>query len=741
MSMADVSHGQASKLRRLVAAVRLPLSKKWQLVVMGDGRWMMHEGVYGLEGRHGYLRDHCSLFACGAGTAGAGTPGSFVLVYRWLFGSYECSDTNHDTSSFRFDGSTIPPPVLKATPTPSTHLPPELWMLIIRHATSGSASYDDGPEPVSFLSLPHNAPRLASHRALMRQKARLTLVCRAWHAYAQEVLFEFVWLSRERQARLLAGVVTGTTRGKYIRRLHVETPALERCSAADLRTILDHAPALAVYSDYRSVRRRNTLSMGAPLPLRSHAQTQPRCSRSPPPAHVTTFSPHTDPASPDSLLAALARPGNSLRRLSWTNYDDLSFHLRLSPLLLATSANLEFLELNFCSQLDASRDLDPTAILPCSRKEAYATSLTLPALKSLKVTLDNATFAVLATWDMPELRNLSVLAADFSYYSTRSVGATGTAGGNERTPSGFELFFLTHGEKVEQLELGHSSSVIEEHWVTAPPRRRNGNEDVGNTNPGSRRIPLSTWCPNLSTFICSADAEWNWQNPDWIAPHVLLPAHPGVRFIGVRDIGKRIVEGLASGSGGGTWGGGGGGDGDFFMLGEQIGSLLRREAFPSLLYVRDMSYGSDVLRRGGEEDLDSREVDFFDDECPGVGASGSRDSSGGGGRIGYGGNFSTTTATTVATATRRWPWARLDKPRSTSDLQQAARAHRVQDRLKVLRFWGAVLDRCREGGVWLEDWRGVNVTVGDLRRAGAAVVRGAGAGAGADVGVGEAGYC
>lgn len=43
-----------------------------------------------------------------------------------------------------------------------------------------------------------------------------------------------------------------------------------------------------------------------------------------------------------------------------------------------------------------------------------------------------------------------------------------------------------------------------------------------------------------------------------------------------------------------------GGESDFFMLTEQIRSIMQCEAFPSLLYVRDMSYGSDLLRRGGE---------------------------------------------------------------------------------------------------------------------------------------------
>lgn len=93
--------------------------------------------------------------------------------------------------------------------------------------------------------------------------------------------------------------------------------------------------------------------------------------------------------------------------------------------------------------------------------------------------------------------------------------------------------------------------------------------------------------------------------PNWIAPHVLLPAHSGVELIGVWDMERRLVgdmdewarhmrgQGFASTSHGS-------GDGDsYFMLLEQFGSLLGLEAFPSLLAVRHMSWESDVIRRTG----------------------------------------------------------------------------------------------------------------------------------------------
>ncbi|KAG6840124.1 hypothetical protein C0991_008714 [Blastosporella zonata] len=494
----------------------------------------------------------------------------------------------------------------KSEPPRSTlpYLPPELWNLILRHATS---SFSDSPRTVSFLSLAHSHchlhRRLANYRATMRTKADLTLVCKDWHTYAQDVLYESVWISCASEARSLALALTGTGvsahSGKFIRHLHIETPTLERCDPADLRTILDSAPRLEVYSDYRSVRRNG-------------------------------YNEKSDPRStPRELLSTLAHPNNSLRRLSWTNYDDVSFHLHMSPMLETTTANLEFLELTFCStHLQASCSVE-TLFTP------EAITLTFPALRSLKVTLDNDTFAVLATWTMPSLRNISVLSADFSYAS-----------------SGFSQFFRVHGPKLTQLEFGHSSSTIEEHYLTQPP---------ATNTPQPFSIPLAAWCPNLVEFICSADAEWNWQHPDWIAPHVLLPTHPSLQLIGIRDIDKRLREDD------------GAQEQRYFGLLEQIGSLLQRDAFPSLRYIRDMSWESDKMRRG-------------------VGDVYVTDNGSAMSRFGL--------------------LSRMRRQGLDEEEPLVSRETR-----QVLKFWESVLARCRAAGVWLEDHAGVNVTMRDLRRA------------------------
>jgi hypothetical protein len=317
--------------------------------------------------------------------------------------------------------------------------------------------------------------------------------------------------------------------GRFIRSLHIETPTLERCAPNDLRTILDYSPELVLYSDYHSIRRN-------------------------------FYGDSCDPrSSPQELFSALAHPKNNLRRLAWTNYDDVSFHFHMSPTLETTAANLQYLELSVCSPHSPSIFSEPA-------EDAHVLStcipvITLPALRTLKVTLDNATFAVLAAWVMPELTNLSVVSSDFSYAGT-----------------GFSKFFHMHGLKIGQLELGHSSSTIEEHYLT----------HTQNPQP----ITLADWCPNLREFICSADAEWNWQNPDWIAPHILLPTHPRLEFIGIRDIDKRLVDDAAVSPSWSIWD-----DAPFFPLLEQVGTLLHRSAFPALMYIRDLSETSDAMRR------------------------------------------------------------------------------------------------------------------------------------------------
>ncbi|KAH7884147.1 hypothetical protein F5I97DRAFT_1662398 [Phlebopus sp. FC_14] len=447
------------------------------------------------------------------------------------------------------------------------YLPTEIWLLILREATAMSPDPLDISLGLSFLETPCE---VADYHAAMRIKRDLALVSKAWNKYAQQYLYEFVWISRASQAKALALTLLTQyidekpSSGQWIRRLHMETPALKRCATDDIRTILDYAPHLVIYSDHHAVRC-----------TRYQEFNDVRCS-------------------PEQMVSALATPNSKLRRLSLTNYTDDPFPYHVSPVLKLTAANLEYLELSSSSVPVASGQT-------LARRSPI---VSLPVLQSLKLTLDNTTFAILASWKMPNLRNVSVVSSDFGY-----------AG------QGFAYFFAAHGKKLHQLELGHSSSLIVEHNLSLRPRP-------------VQQIPLAEWCPNLKEFICSADAEWNWQSPDWIAPHVLLPAHPHLRFIGIRDIDKRLVDDAAAFPSDVE------DDAPYFPLVEQISSLLFNDAFPSLRYIRDLSRASHSMRVG-------------------------------------------------------------QRPEA-----------------RILKFWAKILARCGERQVWLEDFRGVNITARNLMRAG-----------------------
>ena len=514
------------------------------------------------------------------------------------------------------------------------------------------------------------------------------------------MLYHSIWIFRAKVAKKLAQSLLDSQShgGSYIRALHVETSVMERVHPADMAVIVGCAKGLEVYKDVRSIRRAGMgffVLDAAPITATSSSSSLP------PPGFLDG-----DKGTED-MLSLLP---STLRRLSWTNYEhderDYEHGVRfytavVGPQLERAAAGLEFLELSLSAgpgpishmltELSlglTSTTTSTTCPLPTI---PYTSSppLLLPSLLSLKATLDNATFSVLSTWDMPALQNLSVLSADFSY-----------------TGEGFAAFFEVHGDKLRQLELGHSTGAIEDFWLTAPrtagaPLLPTGG---GSGGGGIGQFPLAEWCPNLEEFICSADAEWNWQSPDWIAPHVLLPTHPGLKFIGVRDMEKRIRDDLEAAEGRRLWDEEGEED-PLFMLLQQFGSLLRSEAFPSLLYVRDMSGVSGYMRRVGRVPASSSSLlsSTYSDA-----------------RLATSSSHHLSTSASTSTLWR----LPLTRPRPTSSSSsKAKKAERMRlmkeerDGRRVLKFWKNVLERCKERGVWLEDWEGVSVTAGDLRRA------------------------
>ncbi|KZP07101.1 hypothetical protein FIBSPDRAFT_902289 [Athelia psychrophila] len=423
---------------------------------------------------------------------------------------------------------TLPPNLADYTPAfdiPS--LPTELWLVILREATFIVPDPLHNPANHAFLSESHSssaAPcRRADYEAAMHAKVQLACVSSVWNRMMQPIIFEFVWIRSAKHGKALAlllleqafkGTIGPT--GGYIRRLHIETRLLDRCAVEDARSIIDHAPNLLVYTDQHSVRRE-------------------RMQECPDAKYI-----------PENVFAALSHKKSLLQRLVWTNYDqDDIFPFYISPTLHHMADTLEYLELS-----SANFDVSPNQATSSLRP----TCVSLPRLRSLKVVLDNVTFAMMATWDLPRLKNLYVMSQDFMY-----------AG------EGFANFFATHGPQITELELGHSSAIVEEHLVL---------------NGAREPIPLAKWLPNLVHFICSANADWNWRTPDYISPHVLLPTHPTVELIGIRDLDARLAED-------------GRGSSEYFRLRQQIASLFRETAFPKLQYIRDLSKKSDQMRSEG----------------------------------------------------------------------------------------------------------------------------------------------
>lgn len=280
------------------------------------------------------------------------------------------------------------------------YLPTEIWLMILREATTMNSDPLDISLGLSFLE---TTCEVSEYHASMKIKRDLSLVSKMWNKYMQEYLYEFVWISRASQAKALAlTLLTQFIEGKpssgnYIRRLHMETPVLMRCATDDIRTILDYAPHLVIYSDHHSVRC-----------MRYSEFIDVRCS-------------------PEQMVSVLANSNSKLRKLSLTNYSDDPFPKHVSPLLRRTAANLEYLELS-------------SSTIPLVSGHLFASKspiVSLPVLQSLKLTLDNTTFAVLAAWDMPNLRNVSVVSSDFGYAGP-----------------GFAYFFAAHGKKTTPVGTG-----------------------------------------------------------------------------------------------------------------------------------------------------------------------------------------------------------------------------------------------------------------------------------------------
>ena len=176
----------------------------------------------------------------------------------------------------------------------------------------------------------------------------------------REFLYEFIWISRGAQAKALAFTLAfedsrglPVSSGWYLRRLHIETSVLDPCAPIDIRDILDHASNLVVYTDRHSVKQN------------AFAPDDPRCTR-------------------ETIFSLLAQSSKDLRRVAWKNDDEMPLHFQMRALFNRPSA-IEYLEIT-------SGSPDPTAY----DKTPDFPAIELPALRSLKVEVDDFTFSIIA---------------------------------------------------------------------------------------------------------------------------------------------------------------------------------------------------------------------------------------------------------------------------------------------------------------------------------------------------------
>ncbi|KAF5335502.1 hypothetical protein D9611_012228 [Ephemerocybe angulata] len=223
-------------------------------------------------------------------------------------------------------------------------LPPELWIYIFHLATSPSHPFLSSiiitpSTPISFLDYPSSHSHLIpQYNAAMAFECSLTHVCRLWHDLMQEVLFEFVWITKGKDAsrlvelldalsaRKLESSTTTTTKdtldptpsekakgkgramsisagpipvsddtnldydnggafaypfdtrsvGRHIRRIHIETPPRELCSPQDIIRLVELSPGLVIFSDFQSIRRNPTFHIfSAPSPESDSSDSSP----------------------------------------------------------------------------------------------------------------------------------------------------------------------------------------------------------------------------------------------------------------------------------------------------------------------------------------------------------------------------------------------------------------------------------------------------------------------------------
>ena len=556
----------------------------------------------------------------------------------------------------------------------------------------------------------------------------------------------------------------------YIKKLHIETPSMDKCCPSDLISILEKCEQLEVFIDLRSVRSRfGFVDVGAGGDLQTgrigvgkeNLPTEPdRGMGSIPQGHL--FPQSRIPSSSDPILQTLLHPTShqkpTLKHLTFTNYkydpDDFeggvwfwedvvsgalngvqdasrastleSLEVVMSTRGVGMDGGYPYARRNLGSTL-LNRRFDPGLLtsLDLDINHDPPLSLSLPVLHSLRIPLTSPTLLVIATWSLPSLQSLSLVSIDFTGW--RRLG--------------FKKFMEVHGGGLISFEIvGGGESGEEERWIT---ERENGHPTSSvHHHQQLQNLHLPSTSPLLKHFICSTNAsEWNWETPDWIAPHVLMPEHFGVERIGVWGLEDKVVRGDYDGVGStattlrigrrrrtmSTWTVSSrtrpfsSQDEDeerlleeqpFFMLQEQFGSLLRREAFPSLVCIRDMSWESDLIRRSvgigcfSEPEADSstttvdtaKPIPSNKRKVKGLKALKETVASRFPKSI-----FSSSTSTSTTSSS---PLPSSPPPISSATTETQEQFEPQSQSYKIRKFWLGVLERCERRGVYLEDWMG-----------------------------------
>jgi hypothetical protein len=276
----------------------------------------------------------------------------------------------------------------------TSRLPPELWLIIFRFATSSPITYPSDSESPHYYYKPFQPcyeTITALSDAAVRDRCAITLVCRQWHALAGDMRYEDIRvghgmgalhaaLSKPAAANTIVDGITDTDTNTNMSSESLPPPSRHRVR----RAVLPYA-----YTATPTSHASPALALLALLP---HLEVLV-CLPFPPPITTTTFPPHFN-----FPTAAPALP--ALRRLEWA-FDGIAG--------AATSAGINSLT----DMLIAVPNLSELVLTgPMLFTAVRQEPLSLPALRTLhfQAGAGQCPFIMyqMSDWVMPMLKNIIV---------------------------------------------------------------------------------------------------------------------------------------------------------------------------------------------------------------------------------------------------------------------------------------------------------------------------------------------